>query len=281
MVCCETNCCVRFILLAFANKIYDMKRYFYLHMTPEALIASMLPPKEFGTYMAVGTKKRTRGQSVFFELDPELISNLIPQKVVEEKCVPHPDGKPKNSKYLSIYNVFQKIPLNAFKSLYLTTDDGRVLELTPSEYKGDSGAKMHLYQEIAPVSPRVASNLGPEAFGKHLTNEEKLISVPQLFFVELRLDDLADNPETGEMRDLPYQNFHHLRDCLMQLKDDPKKKTKTVDRFFKGALIYRTCINGFFIANQTGMLYFKLPNECELERDHFNWWRSAALAGLS
>lgn len=257
-----------------------MKRYYYLHMTPEALIVSMLAPKEFGAYMAVGTKKRTRGQSVFFEIDPEQIPELIPHKVVEEKCVPHPDGSPKNSKYLSIYNVFHKIPLTAFKSLYLTTDDGRVLELQSSEYSGDSDPRMHLYQEIAPVSPRVASNLGPVEFGKHLTNPEKLISVPQLFFVELRLDDLADDPELGEIRDLPYQNFQHLKDCLIQLKQNPEKKTKTVNRFFKGELIYRTCTNGFFISNPSGMLYFKLPNECILEKEHFNWWRSASLSGI-
>lgn len=43
-----------------------MKRYLYLSLLPEALIASMLPPEEFGNYLAVGTKKRTRGQAIFF-----------------------------------------------------------------------------------------------------------------------------------------------------------------------------------------------------------------------
>jgi hypothetical protein len=32
-------------------------------LIPEALIASMLPPVDFGTYLAVGTKKRTSGDA--------------------------------------------------------------------------------------------------------------------------------------------------------------------------------------------------------------------------
>ncbi len=31
--------------------------YLYLSMTPESLVASMLPPEQFGNYLAVGTRK--------------------------------------------------------------------------------------------------------------------------------------------------------------------------------------------------------------------------------
>ena len=34
-----------------------MSKFIYLTATPEALIASMLPPKEFGEYLSTGTKK--------------------------------------------------------------------------------------------------------------------------------------------------------------------------------------------------------------------------------
>ena len=42
-----------------------MDIYLYLSLIPEALIASMLPPEEFGTYLAVGTKDPWPGD-VFF-----------------------------------------------------------------------------------------------------------------------------------------------------------------------------------------------------------------------
>lgn len=44
-----------------------MNKFFYLSVLPEALIASMLPPKDFGEYMATGTRKKTQGQAIFLK----------------------------------------------------------------------------------------------------------------------------------------------------------------------------------------------------------------------
>ena len=80
-----------------------MKKYLYLSLTPEALIASMLPPLEFGNYMAVGSRKRTRGQAIFFEIDVDKLTNHFPLELIDKRCVPDETGKPKRSVYLSIY----------------------------------------------------------------------------------------------------------------------------------------------------------------------------------
>ena len=50
-----------------------MNKYIYLTCTPEALVASMLPPEGFGMYLSTGTKKRNKGQTIFFEVDLEKI----------------------------------------------------------------------------------------------------------------------------------------------------------------------------------------------------------------
>ena len=105
------------------------KNYLYFSVTPEALIASGLEPQKFGNYLAVGTQKRSRGQAVFFEVDIDKAGDLVSKEFIEENCVPRPDGTPKRSLYLSIYRVLERLPLESLKSLYLTTDDGRVLEL--------------------------------------------------------------------------------------------------------------------------------------------------------
>jgi len=42
-----------------------MTTHFYLSLLPEALIVSMLDPEEFGTYYAVGSAKKSRGQAMF------------------------------------------------------------------------------------------------------------------------------------------------------------------------------------------------------------------------
>ena len=257
-----------------------MERYLYLSVTPEALISSMLPPEEFGSYLAIGTKKRTRGQALFFEVDEEKVGDYIPKDLIEERCVPHKDGTPKRSLYLSIYRVLETIPLNALKKLYLTTDDGRVLGLEQAEYTKKDNSALHLYQELSPVTIRVASVLNPHDFMNLVTNMEKNVSLPRLFFVELEIGELANDPIQGSAEDLPYSNIPHLRDCLIGLLHDDKKLTKTVIRFFKGDVLYRTCKNGFFIGDQKNFIYYPFPSRETLEKDHYAWWRSALTHGF-
>jgi hypothetical protein len=259
-----------------------MQRYLYFSLTPEALIASMLPPQEFGNYQAVGSKKRTRGQSMFFEVDVDLVGPHFSMKTMEEKCVPDANGELKKSVYLSIYRVLEHLPIAALKNLYLVTDDGRVLELNKSEYKtNEQVGGLHLYQELCPVVPRIASSLAPADFMKFVTDTSKPISVPKLVFVDLRLDGLADDPRNGIAEDLPYKNIAHVRDCLLQVNKDDPKQTKTVIRVFKGDLLYRTCKNGFFVGDQDTLLYYHLPTQAELQEEYYAWWRSSLTIGFS
>jgi hypothetical protein len=257
-----------------------MKRYIYLSLIPEALIASMLPPVEFGNYLAVGTKKRTRGNAIFFEIDQEKVRDLLPWDHIEERCVPHEDGKPKNSLYLSIYRVLEMIPLDAFLSLYLTTDDGRTLELKPGEYPDEEEKQLHLYQELTPVTPRVVSSLPPKIFLKRMTGDNQKIAVPKLVFTELKLEGLAHDPLNAPVGDLPYQNIGHLRNCLMTLKGETGKTKKTVIRYLTRDLIFRTIKNGFFVGDKNKVIYYPLPSVEVLEKEHYAWWRSAKLVGF-
>ncbi len=257
-----------------------MKRYLYLSVTPEALISSMLPPEEFGNYLAVGTQKRTRGQAVFFEIDVEKAGNFVPTDYIEKRCVPHKDGSPKRSVYISIYRVLENVPLESLKSLYLTTDDGKVLKLEQGTYQPNKTHELHLYQELSPVTPRVASVLTPYDFLMRVTDITHHVSVPRLFFVELQLNELANDPLAGNDNDLPYSNIPHLRDCLIGLKQGDQKLTKTVIRLFKGDVHFRTCKNGFFIGDQKTFIYYPFPTREELETKYYNWWRSALTIGF-
>jgi hypothetical protein len=215
-------------------------------------------------------------------VDPNLAGSHFSMKTMEERCVPDASGKLKRSVYLSIYRVLEHLPLNSIKNLYLATDDGRVLELQQSEYKtAEHDEGLNLYQQLCPVVPRIASNLPPADFMKFVTDTSKPVSVPKLVFVDLRLDNLADDPEHGIAEDLPYRNIDHVRDCLLQVKKEEGKKTKTVIRVFKGDLLYRTCKNGFFVGDQNTLLYYHLPNQAELQENHYAWWRSSLTIGFS
>ena len=141
-----------------------MTVHLYLSLIPEALIASMLEPEEFGNYYAVGTKKKTSGQAIFFEVDPNFESTYFKIKESMARCVPHEDGSPKASIYISIYRVLEHVPVSALVKLYLVTQDGRALGLDPSTEIPSMDEGLHLYKEIAPVSPLVASRLNPIEF---------------------------------------------------------------------------------------------------------------------
>jgi len=253
-----------------------MNTYFYLSVLPEALIASMLPPVEFGEYMATGTRKKTRGQAIFFEVDPEVAKGLIPMDYVSKRCVRKEDGSPKSSVYLSVYRVLEQVPMKALKNLYLVTDDGRVLELHKGLYdrKAEKAGMLHLYQELCPVTPVIASTLAPSVFAKELTADCEQVHIPRLLFVELMLDQLAGDPVSGSAQNLPYPNVGHLRDCLIILKNEPDKTRKTVLRTFNGELLYRTCTNGFFVADKDELFCYPYPSMQKLEENNYDFWRS-------
>lgn len=257
-----------------------MGKYLYLSATPEALIASMLPPVDFGSYLAVGTEKRNRGQAIFFEVDIEKVKDIVPMDYIDRRCIPE-NGAPKRSVYVSIYRVLEMIPLNALKNLYLTTDDGRVLELTQGEFIPDENdLGLHLYQELLPVTPRVASSLNPKEFVHYMTGQVEQIQLPKLFFVELCLNGLSMDPAEASSENLPYTNIDHLRDCLIGLKYEPQKIKKTVMRFFQGDILYRICKNGFFVGEKDEIIYYPFPSQQELETKYYSWWKSASLLGF-
>jgi hypothetical protein len=253
-----------------------MSKFIYLTATPEALIASMLPPAEFGSYLSTGTKKRNKGQAIFFEVDLSKIEKLIDMDSLNRRCIAKDDGKPKNSVYLSVYKTLEMIPLSALKSLYLTTDNGYSLELRKATYDSSREVlgKLHLFQELCPVTPLVASELTPSGFLRRLTDGSIPIVLPKLFFVDLKLGDLASNPLTGSVEQLPYSNIGHLRDCLEILKGEYEKHMKTVQRIYSGSLLYRTIESGFYVGSKEEILFYPYPSLAELENTNYEFFRS-------
>ena len=252
-----------------------METHLYLSVMPEALIASQLSPESFGVYYATGSQKKSRSQAMFFEIAPEFRNPYFDIEAGYQRLVPHEDGSPKRSVYISIYRVLEHIDLKAIRKLYLTTQDGRTLGLDVAESVPESTGEMHLYQEIAPVHPRAVSTLGPKEYFEFLHNPEKsMVTVPALCFVELSLGGLAENPEFGSAQGLPYSNIDHYRQCLSELKTKTIN-IKMVDRIHRAALHYRIVKSGFYLGNTGGLLFFPMPSDEYLRAHEYKWWRSA------
>lgn len=252
--------------------IMSNSNYLYLSLLPESLVASHLPPNEFGLYLATGSQKRARGQGLFFKLTAEYAQRIITPAIAERMNA----RQPRRSLYLSIYRVLEHTPLEAFESLHLATDDGRVLSLLPGTYRPNPGPRFHLYQEFCPVTPRVVSTLDPQEFAKHITDPSHPISLPALVFAELKLERLGDDPEATGIDNLPYPHLEHLRDCLRELRVKQGKQTKTLIRYLQQDVLFRTLNGGFYLAKSGGgFRYFPMPTLEQLETIYYPWWRSA------
>ncbi|PID85285.1 MAG: hypothetical protein CSA11_05880 [Chloroflexi bacterium] len=251
-----------------------MTLHLYLSLIPEALIASMLPPEEFGVYYTVGYSKKQAGQAMFVELDPEFRDEFFNIEEGLARCVPHKDGRPKKSVYIATYRVLEHVPLKAIHTLHLVTRFGEILTLNHSTDYPKDHTTLYMYQEIAPTSPLVVSSLDPLDFSHFLTDDSSGIYLPAVCFVDLRLGALAKDPENGPIGDLPYDYIHHLRECLLELKSKTIH-TKMVDRTHTVEYPYRMINSGIYIGNKEGLAYFPLPNREKLRSEYYTWWRSA------
>jgi hypothetical protein len=255
-----------------------MTVHLYLSLIPEALVASHLPPEEYGAYLALGSKKRSQGQAIFFKLSDAYSNEILASM---PQAAELRDGRMRRSAYLSIHRVLENTPFEAIESLHLTTKDGNVLTLLPAPYEPVPGPRFHLYQEFCPITPRVVSTLEPREFGQAITDESQTISLPALAYAGLSLERLGDDPEAGGVDNLPYGSIEHLRDCLRELRAKPGKQTKLVVRHLEQDVLFRTIHRGFYAANSKGgFLFFPMPSREQLETIHYPWWRSALRSGI-
>ncbi len=254
-----------------------MDCHLYLSLMPEALVASMLPPDGFASYYALGGHGKALGQALFIEIDPGFRSSFLPVEKGIARCVPHADGRPKSSVYISVYRVLEHIPVSAMGDMYLVTRDGRALRLPRTPASGDDNA-FHFYQELAPSRPAVVSTLGPVGYFDFLMGRMGgFQGLPAIAFVELRLGELASDPELGSIQDLPYENIEHLRMCLSDLKTK-EVSSKIFDRSSSGLFPYRVVKNGIFVGSENeGLFVYAMPSAVELKEKHYPWWRSANL----
>lgn len=259
-----------------------MDVHLYFSLIPEALIASNLPPEKFGQYYATGSSYKSKGQCIFFEVDPNFRSEYFDIDTAISRCIPKADGTPKHSVYISVYRVLEHLPINKLGKLYLTTAYGHTIGLDrDAGMPKDETYSLHLYQDLVPTNSLVVSNLDPQKFYESVTTHPlKFIRFPGLFFVELELGELAKDPENGKVGDLPYSFIHHLREALMELQppagNSPSpKETKMVHRVHSLEFPYRMVKHGFYVGNGHDMAYYPMLSHRALRDEHNEWWRSA------
>lgn len=154
--------------------------YYYLTIFPiESLIASMLDAQSFGSYLATGSKKGSYENNMFIEIEAES-TNEFDWSYAIEKCKQKGKGEIKHSVYLSIYRTLEKTPISSMKNIYLTTKDGRTLELQKSEIdKNNFNKKFYIFQELCPTRPLITTVLNPIEYINAMTSEKSKTFCPK------------------------------------------------------------------------------------------------------
>jgi hypothetical protein len=242
----------------------------------EAMIASNLDADSFGVYMATGSHRGSSERLIFIELHGDKLGTAFDTAYAEKRC--HEKNNQKNSVYLSIYNVIEKIPFEAFGKMYLMTRDGRSLPLEPEFVVGTTPAKpFFLYQELCPVRPLVVSKYDPARFLQLMTSPDKKTHVPRLAVADLKVVDLDNLDDSGNIGDLYYQNISHLKACIESVKNNDLKDMKILDRTRVDSFTYQLIDSGIYIGDQEQILYYRMKNEQELSLDHHEWGKSAMI----
>jgi len=260
-----------------------MQQNFYLTVFPmEALIASQLEPEAFGSYMAVGARKGSAEALIFIKLKEPI--GPFDWEDARKQCVPHEDGQPKHSYYLSIYRVLENLLPEALGSIYLVTRDGRSLELPgvdwascreriPANWNG-----VGLYKELCPVLPLVVTSLKPAEFGAYMTSPDTHTRVPALLFADLRvIENLEDLHSSGNIGNVYDRQPEHLRSCIQQIREQPGKYAKIVDRTYTTRFSYNLIDSGFFLCRPESTLFWPMPDVQKIKENNYDWGRSADL----
>ncbi|MEM5947481.1 hypothetical protein WKV44_02880 [Spirochaetia bacterium 38H-sp] len=252
-------------------------RHYYLSIFPtEGLIASELSPEDFGSYMAIGAKKGAYEGIIFAEVE-EGFGNFFDWEYAKKKCVSHPNGEPKHSVYLAVYRVLENIPVDKLKNIYLTTRDGRTLELEKSDYKAPQKKNYYLYQELCPINPLVVSSLEPIEFAANISNGSSKIYVPTIAFCDIKTIDFDHPEDSGNIGAIYDRNIEHLKECIAAVTTNKEKPTKTIERSHIGAFSYQIINSGIYIGNKDALVYYPMKTIEELRKNHYDWARSAMI----
>lgn len=257
------------------------EKYLYSIMFPNyGLVASMLPPAEFGRHYTIGSSRYFQGQVVFVEVDINFRHPYFPIDETFSEVHAKADGSPKRTKFVKTYRVLEHIELGAFKNLYVTTANGKVLEIEKKNYNRiHKPGLIRTFQEICPFSYILLTYMTPPEFGKYITDPTNHAKgAPKVMFTQIELNiekflrELEENPFMSSP--IPNVHPHKLRDQILEMKANPDKRLKGVSLdSVLGKISFHKLRTGFWIAAQGELLYYPIPDRETLERDHYDWYK--------
>ncbi|MGE5683026.1 MAG: hypothetical protein ACM34K_19365 [Bacillota bacterium] len=258
----------------------DYPKHLYMIVFPiNALVASQLEPERFGEHYTMSSAKHFSGKVIFAEIDINYRNDYFDLERYLDLTVPHEDGSPKRTKFISSYKVLENVDLSAIKRLFLVTVNGKVLPIEPAEYTAyNEPGLIRIYQEICPLETLVASTKDQREFGKFITTETRSKGAPKICFtqIDFNLDDFFRQNRNRDIYtiELPDVNPYRFYECITELKNNPQKLTKTISL---GSILrdisFKFLRHGFWFSAGEEMKFFPMPTQYDLENKYFYWWK--------
>ena len=245
-----------------------------------ALVASNLPPEEFGKHYTVGSSRYYHGQVIFAQVQDDYRHDYFQIDELLKDVVPNQAGRPKRTKFISCYRVLEHIDLSAFMDLYVTSVSGQVLRLQQAPYeRTHQPGFIRTYQEICPFSAIVMSHMSPPDFGEYITDLSLPKSAPEVMFTQIDfvIEDFLTQLESNPFHTSPIPNVHphKLKEQIIELQSKPEKSTKAISLdSVLGKISFLQLRTGFWIAAQEREIFYPIPDRATLENEHPNFYRS-------
>jgi hypothetical protein len=250
-----------------------------LHPT-SALVASQLDPEQFAKHYTTGPTRHYQGKVVFAEIDVEFRNPFFEIDEAISDLVPHEDGRPKATKFISSYRVLEHMDLSSVKSLYLTSPEGQCLKLESAPHKAKEGEKsLRIYVEVNPLRMLVLSRYTFEDFGRFITDSHNPVGAPAFLYAELELNtgeflhEYEENPFV--LPPIPGLHPSILRDAIEELTTAHYKCNKglSLDSNFD-RISYKLVKNGFMFASREQAIFFPMPALSEIERSNYRFFKA-------
>ena len=259
----------------------EYKNRLYLILHPDsALVASQLKPEQFAKHYVAGSSRHYEGKVIFASIDINFTNPYFDIDRGIAGLVPHQDGRPKATKFISTYRVLEHIDFKTIEKLYLTTPDAVTLELSASKHKiPHPEGKLRIFAEIDPLNMLLLTDYNFIEFGRFITDPHNPKGAPKIFYtqIDIDIDDFLNDIRLHPFVGMPIETLHpsKLRDAIYEIKDNPGKRTKGLSLYSSlNSIPYRCLRYGFMFSEQKSSRFFRLPKPEEIEKANYRFWRS-------
>ena len=257
----------------------EYQKHLYQILSPNpALVASQNSPEQFARHYSAGSTRFYEGKVIFAEVDTAFRNPYFDIEGGLAALIPHPDGRPKATRFISSYRVLEHIDFSAIKKLYLTSPEGYCIELAEAPYdKAHHEGFLRIFAEIAPLRMLVMSSFTFAEFGKFITSPDYGKGAPKLFYTQIELDTdiFLSELEARPTMNAPIPGLHpsKLRDAINELKQNREKRAKGLSLDSSMDQIpYRRVRHGFMFASQQETKFFPMPTLAEIEKVNRRFW---------